>query len=66
MNTNKKIVALIEERLELGAKKYNRPNVLFDRDFQQEALEEILDCMVYCAARLLELKQLKEKANVKE
>ena len=66
MNTNKKIVKLIEDRLELGAKKYNRPNILFDRDYEQEAFEEILDCMVYCATRIIELKQLKENDNAKK
>tara|TARA_Y100000004_G_C8817488_1_gene370394 strand:- start:145 stop:336 length:192 start_codon:yes stop_codon:yes gene_type:complete len=59
MNTNKMIIECINERLEIGAKKYDRPNILFDRDYEQEAFEEILDCMVYCATRIIELKRLR-------
>ena len=59
MNTNEIIIERIKERLKIGAKKYNRPNVLFDRDYEQEAFEEILDCMVYCAARIIELKRMR-------
>ena len=53
---NKRILGLIEERLELGRKKYGHENVKDDgRNFTIEALEEILDCCVYIAAKLIEI-----------
>ena len=55
---NKKIIALLKKRLDIGAKKYGHENIISnDRDFTQEALEEVLDCMVYAACKLLELKE---------
>ena len=58
---NDKIIALLKERLDLGAKKYGHENIISDgRDFTQEALEEVLDCMVYAACKLLEIKDLKK------
>ena len=55
---NAKIIELIRERLELGAKKYGHENIISDdRDFIQESLEEVLDCMVYAACKLLEIKE---------
>ena len=55
---NNKILELIEERLELGAKKYGKPNMTSDgRDFLQESLEEILDCCVYVCGKLIEIKE---------
>ena len=57
---NDKIIKLIRERLELGAKKYGRENIASDnRDFIQESLEEILDCMVYVSCKLIEIKERK-------
>ena len=57
---NDKIIELIRERLELGAKKYGRENIASDnRDFIQESLEEILDCMVYVSCKLIEIKERK-------
>ena len=39
-----------------GRKKYGHENVEADgRDFEIEALEEILDCCVYIAAKLIEI-----------
>ena len=56
---NKKILGLIEERLELGRKKYGHENVKDDgRNFTIEALEEILDCCVYVAAKLIEIQKI--------
>ena len=53
-----KIISLLKERLSIGAKKYGHENIISDdRDFTQEALEEVLDCMVYAACKLLELKE---------
>ena len=51
------ILNLIEERLIIGERKYGNENVINDgRDFIQEALEEALDCAVYLAAKLIEIK----------
>ena len=53
---NQKILKLVEERLEEGKRKYGHENVETDgRDFIVEALEEILDCCVYIAAKLVEI-----------
>ena len=58
---NKKILGLIEERLELGRKKYGHENVKDDgRNFTIEALEEILDCCVYVAAKLIEIQKIED------
>ena len=60
---NERILELIKERLEEGKKKYGHENVeTDDRDFIVEALEEILDCSVYVAAKLIEI-QTRKKAN---
>ena len=57
---NNQIIELIRERLEIGTKKYGHENVVSgDRDFIQEALEEVLDCMVYAACKLIEIKEKK-------
>ena len=59
---NREIIKLINERLDVGAKKYGKQNMVSDgRDYIQEALEEALDCSVYLAGRLLEIKNNKEK-----
>ena len=61
---NTKILDLIEERLIIGERKYGNENVIDDgRDFIQEALEEALDCAVYLAAKLIEIKN-KRKEDV--
>ena len=55
---NDKIIKLVRERLEIGAKKYGHENVVSnDRDFIKEALEEVLDCMVYASCKLIEIKE---------
>ena len=55
---NNRILKLIESRLELGQKKYGHENVENDgRNFTIEALEEILDCCVYIAAKLIETEE---------
>ena len=60
---NKEIVKLVEERLIQGKREYGGEiNVHDGRDWNQEALEEILDCCVYVAAKVLEIK---EKADSK-
>ena len=60
---NREIIKLISKRLDKGAKKYGKQNMVSDgRDYVQEALEEALDCSVYLAGRLTEIiNQNKEK-----
>ena len=59
---NTKILDLIEERLVIGERKYGNENVINDgRDFIQEALEEALDCAVYLAAKLIEIKNKRKE-----
>ena len=56
---NKKILKLIKSRLDEGEQKYGHENVETDgRDFIVEALEEILDCSVYVAAKLIEIQNM--------
>ena len=58
---NQKILELVEERLDKGRKKYGHENVETDgRNFVTEALEEILDCNVYVAAKLIEIQNREE------
>ena len=62
---NIKILDLIEERLLIGERKYGNENVINDgRDFIQEALEEALDCAVYLAARLIEIKKKRKEDTI--
>ena len=64
---NIEILDLIEERLLIGERKYGNENVIDDgRDFIQEALEEALDCSVYLAAKLIEIKKRKEEPEWEE
>tara|TARA_R100000656_G_scaffold95201_1_gene69071 strand:+ start:443 stop:658 length:216 start_codon:yes stop_codon:yes gene_type:complete len=59
---NNDILDLIGKRLIKGEKKYGHENVASDgRDFAKEALEEALDCAVYLAAKLVEIKEEESK-----
>ena len=59
---NIEILDLIEQRLLIGERKYGNENVINDgRDFIQEALEEALDCAVYLAAKLIEIKNKRKE-----
>ncbi len=59
---NDKIMDLIHNRLDIGKAKYGHDNVTNDgRDFVKEALEEVLDCMVYSAAKLIEIQEKKDE-----
>ena len=59
---NMEILDLIEQRLLIGERKYGNENVINDgRDFIQEALEEALDCAVYLAAKLIEIKNKRKE-----
>tara|TARA_R100000458_G_scaffold57009_1_gene62584 strand:+ start:293 stop:568 length:276 start_codon:yes stop_codon:yes gene_type:complete len=59
---NREIIQLIKARLEIGKKEYGHEVDVFDgRDWEREALEEILDSCVYLAAALLKLIKSKKK-----
>ena len=65
---NKEIIKLIEERLDIGAKRYGSEDIKENgRNFIQEALEEVLDCMIYSAYKLIQLNkgQYKRRRNGK-
>jgi len=48
---------MISDRLDLGQSKYNQDVPINDnRDFTQEALEELLDACVYLSAQILRIK----------
>ena len=63
---NNQIVKLIRKRLVKGEERYGKQNIASDgRDFVQEALEEALDCSVYLAGQLIEIKEkLKSKKKL--
>ena len=61
ISVNDVIVRKIRERLEIGRRKYGSENVLFNRNFTKESLEEILDCCVYISCAIIEYEQ-----NIKE
>ena len=55
---NEKVLNLIKNRLDTGAKKYGEEILVTDkRDFIVESLEEILDTCVYLACKLIQLKE---------
>jgi len=57
--SNKQIVKLIEERLELGKREYTEQLDVNDgRDWLQEALEEALDLCVYLTAEMQKRKDM--------
>ena len=59
---NNQIIKLIRKRLVKGEKRYGKENVMSDgRDFVEEALEEALDCAVYLAGHLIEIKEKNNK-----
>lgn len=54
---NKEIVKLIEQRIEKGKEEYDdEVNPWDGRDWTEEALEEILDGMVYIAIAILHIR----------
>jgi hypothetical protein len=62
---NAEIIALIQERIDIGAKKYGGGIKLYDgRNWLVEALEEILDCSVYLAAMIIKIKRGAEWENL--
>ena len=55
---NLEIMDLIGKRLVKGQERYGKENIASDgRDFLEEALEEALDCSVYLAALLIEIRE---------
>ena len=55
---NKKIIILIEDRLEKGKREYEEELNPFDgRDWIVEALEEVADALVYITAKLIQIKK---------
>ena len=55
---NKKIVKLIEDRLEKGKREYDEELNPFDgRDWVKETLEEVADALVYITAKLIQIKE---------
>jgi|TARA_R100000234_G_C4998137_1_gene178980 hypothetical protein len=62
MENNKRILKLIEKRLEVGAKEHGAQVPLNGtRDHLQDAIEEALDMIVYLAAMLIEIKRKESK-----
>ena len=58
---NEEIKKMISDRLDFGQGKYKQDVPINDnRDFTQEALEELLDGCVYLAAEILRLKNNKD------
>jgi len=54
---NKKVIELIIERIEKGKREYEEEiNPHDGRDWEIEALEELLDATVYLATAILKLK----------
>ena len=58
---NDKILKMIEDRLEVGRKKYGTEVNPFDgRDWLQEAIEECADMLVYLCTAKIKLDKKKE------
>ena len=64
MKDEQKILGLIAERLEMGATMYGPLDVRDGRQWVQEALEEMLDGIVYIAARLVQMKEEDEMSSI--
>ena len=61
---NKQLIAQIEARLDKGKQEYKQEvQLVDDRDFVQEALEEALDLSVYLSAELIRIKELRRKIS---
>ena len=53
---NEEVIQLIKERLDAGAKKYGEEILMDDdREFVEEALEELLDACVYLSCKIIQL-----------
>ena len=62
---NEEVISLIKERLEKGAYKYGGGiRVSDNRDWLQEALEEILDFSVYISAQIIIMQKKRSAENL--
>jgi len=56
---------MLEERLEKGKREYNEELDIHDgRDWVEEALEEVLDGLVYLTAKLLQIKEREKNEKI--
>ena len=56
LDNNERVMKKIQERFDLGAKKYqNQIPINTGRDYMKESLEEILDLIIYIATKLVEM-----------
>ena len=63
---NKRIIKMIQKRLEIGKREYGSQIMVNDgRDWLDEALEEALDLAVYLSAKIIHIKE-KEKGALNE
>ncbi len=62
---NSEIISMIKERLEKGKREYNEELDIHDgRDWVEEALEEVLDGLVYLTAKLLQIKEREKNEKI--
>lgn len=62
--SNKKIIELIEDRIEKGKREYaNEIDPHDGREWELEALEELLDACVYLATAIIKIKELKNNVE---
>ena len=62
---NSEILSMIKERLEKGKREYNEELDIHDgRDWVEEALEEVLDGLVYLTAKLLQIKEREKNEKI--
>jgi len=60
LRINEQVISKVQERLDLGAKKYGDTIALNDkRDMVQEGLEESLDLAVYLSCALIQIQEAK-------
>tara|TARA_R100001463_G_scaffold32360_1_gene72615 strand:- start:64 stop:276 length:213 start_codon:yes stop_codon:yes gene_type:complete len=65
MSNNKKILKLVEGRLEMGKKEYKQDIPLDgSRNHLNDTLEELLDSIVYISAKILELQKHEKNNNL--
>lgn len=62
--SNKKVIELIEDRIEKGKREYaNEIDPHDGREWEMEALEELLDACVYLATAIIKIKELKNNVE---
>ena len=64
-STNDKIIALIRKRMDIGNVKFGRFIPIPFKNATKEALEELLDGVIYLACYLIELIEREEKNGKK-